>query len=345
MTQQFTTRDLEFINKLEIAFKEMGGYIIKKSADTFSWTDKQYEFIETGEQEYRKDMIEAFILDLMENTKSYQYKIYHNDNYILKEVINELTYIYDSTSSYLKLRLLDLLDESEKIFIDMLEFAQEQEDDLLLFQILKKKNNYGQIQAPSDNNTLSNVVYYYQQLQKNKKIEAEKVQQSFIHHMKNSNIAISDANLIKIYLSIFPEKDLPLFLKEFNIEREDVCIDVKENAYSMISLSLQTLASVNLSHHDISNIIDATKNLNFPQLFLMARDDSKIDILVSTQGINNEKKAVMLFEQIVEQKNNLKLNIKDGLKTLSEIIDNINEVVHLESVVDKGHEKRQKIKI
>jgi hypothetical protein len=349
--QKFTPDDLVFIEWFKSIILEMEGYIIKKNSHTFGWTYSIETFWQYKSVDYSQQMLDAFILDLDNETKTYQYNIYSMQNDDARKIIYSLSQLTDKTSSYLKLAMLNLFEGDNTFFTRLLEYAHEKNDSELMFNIFKKHIHYGNVvdEKNSDSKTFAGVLYHYRKLASLNKDDVYCVAQSFIEHIQNSDIIINENNLIQVFLQVFSKKELPLLYQAFNIQKENICVNVENNDcdYAKITLSQKALISNKLYQHDIEQIIQLMTylNLDFPSCQVSNFDNQYIDILVQKKEANSEKKIVMFFEQLVQGEYDLRVDELEKFKTLKDISKQINEMFYLDSVIKSPSSNKNKLKV
>lgn len=344
MKNKLNQNDLQFIQWLKEQLSEVELFVVKKD-NAFSWTKDKKVLEENGGHDYKEEMIDFFIHDLMNNSKTYQYNIDSVAHTNLSEITDTLlNSVNNHTSTYLKLRMLDLFDGDDSFFLDMLSLAYTRNDTEFLLEIFKKGMVY---LDDNRNNLLAAVKTYYKGLQAIGTVDSQTLQLSFINHIKASQINISTVELIQTYLKLFSDSDLVLLFNEFSIENEKLCAEIKPNAYSQISLSLQVLSMAKLDRIDIDNIISSlsNKDLNFPHFLIASNDVQNIRLLVEKQDKHSEEKVIMLFEQLIAQKYKWADDKKQNFNQLFTIVEQVNEMVHLDDIVEKGNDKHKKIKV
>lgn len=318
--------DLDYIKWLEGKLNNRAGFVVQTEKNTFLWTEKVYLFKEYGQKDYKKHIISSFIQDLTNGSKTYQYHIYDLADNICYDIVNVLLTPTNPSSHELKLRMLNLFEGDNRFFEKMLEFAYVKQDSNLMLSILDKKIEYHPIHKPSDDGSFSSVIFYYQRLIEMDNVNSEAVQKSFINHIKKSQLDINETNLIKTYLSIFSQEDLPKLLDAFNIDEEPVCLKIQEKCFSMMTLSVKKLAMADLSAMNIETIINqiSISGLNFPKISYFEQDEKTISLLIQANKVNNEKKVLQLFEEIIANHYNYDLDKEQKFKTLLSLIEKVN---------------------
>jgi hypothetical protein len=341
--------ETDFLKQVNEILEEMAGRVVLKNEHTFLWTDKEYIFKEYGELDYRRAMINAFMSDLRQGTKTYTYDICDKKNSSIQDITYYLT--QESRNSEqtinIQLRLLHLLENPDELFIRLLELAHHKQDSHFLLSVFKKSINYGDISNDRNRELFTYTTYFYNRLFSEYHLDSTTIIDSFIHHIKNSQIVIDEVTLIKEFLEIFPENSLPLLLNAFNLDHEEVFVKAEEKAYSKLTLSLKALVVAKLNKMNINHIIECieTLELDFPKMVISHETAIHLTLLVEKDNIQNEKKVMMLFEQLVARKYKFRDDEKEEFKTLKELVKQINEVVYLNTTIDLGMDKKNKIKV
>jgi hypothetical protein len=294
-------------------------------------------------------MIKSFIQDLNEGSKTYQYHLFkHNDGQI-SDIPNQLlSTVNNYTSHYLKLRMFDLFEgeNSQVFFTDMLSRASHHKSSELMLEILKKSITY----QPHDSDSLFYIVRkHYKNLLSFKQLSKHTIENSFICHIKNSQITLTPNELIEAYIDIFSSSNINFFLNAFHIEREKVCMELNPHAYSQMTLSSQTLSLAKISLIDTQSIIGHVNSLskkkkNFPLILVSGLKNNNLQILFANEA-NNEQKITHLFEELVNQQYNYHIDKDKSFAVLISLIDSINERCHLDHVIIQAKEKKVKLKI
>jgi hypothetical protein len=349
MENKFNQDDLQFIQWLKHTLHQVDAFVVKPTDEnTFCWATQDFLVEGKGKEDYKAQMIDSFIKDLTHQTKTYQYNIYHSNISQCTEIVRTLLDKKDNLTSHsLKLGMLRLFDGENELFKAMLEYCYETQDLALIFEVLKKSIHYGYIKSYEDSPLLIEVINYYFKIEELNQVKPEKITQSFIHHLKNSQMTISEANLINLYLSFFLDNDLAYFLNLFNIKKDDVLVDIQKNSFSKITLNLKTLLIAHLNYSTINLFTQELLklNLDFPKFYLVSFDDNNLDILVEQKDKGSEKKVVMLFEELVAQKYDFQKDKQENFKTLIALVDRISEKINLEHILSNQAYVKAKLKV
>jgi hypothetical protein len=350
MKKKLNQDDLYFIEWLNKQLQTINFPVALSSDEkTFSWvekTSKQYKKIN-----YKDNMIQALTNDLKNGTKTYTYQIYSLEEPILKVVggISELLLrqVKNSPSTEFKLRMLNLFDGegASQFFQDMLSFAKTRNDTDFILEILKKGQCYGEINHQFDNGLINRLYRYYKWLNDYSTVNPEIVAQSFVSHFKNSDITISETNLINLFQGLFKEQYLPILFNAFNIQNEPLFSEAKEKKYLDMSINLKTLALSKMYKNDIKQIFEVLSSLNqdihFPSCLIFKENENHLQLLIEALDKDSEKKIKMLFEQLVATKYEYHQDEQHDFQTLHSIVNQINEIIYIDSVIQEGDVNKQ----
>lgn len=326
-----TKADLSYIEKLKKALIQMDKKALKYPNDkTLTWLEPYHPNYEQYDKpDYKEEMIHCFIEDLFNGTTSYTYNIYHYSYRLTSSIFQELAdYENNTTSQYLKLRMLDLLPQDTSIYSDLLKYAYKIRDAAFLLNLLQRGVGYQGVLTFSLLNEVSN--YYKKLLHYNPHLE-NRYKANFVSHIKNSTICISDAELIAVYTSIFSAKDTQFIYDSFNIKKEDICLQVKTQALSIITLNLKELMFIHLGPREIMDISNNFyKDRQFPSFQFFKQSDDTIELIVESNALS-EKKVVVLFEHLVQSRYHFQLDKEQDFNTLFSLMATINEKVDLDN--------------
>lgn len=337
------------LKQIKDILEEMTGHVVLKNENTFLWTNKDYIFKEYGQLDYRRAMIDAFMKDLREGTKTYIYDVCDKENDSIRDITYFLTQPHRNSEDTfnIQLRLLHLLENPDDFFIRLLELAHHKQNSNFLLNVFKKPMNYGDITNDEEQQLFTCTMYYYGRLVRKYKVDCATVIDSFIHHIKESQIMISEVRLITEFLEVFSENDLPLLFKAFNLDNEDLFVSLAEKSYSKFTLNLITLIVAKLNKNNINHIIETIEKLGleFPKMVIGHETAVHLELLVENKNSYSEKKVMMLFEYLVSSKYVLREDEKQEFKTIKEFIKQINEVIYLDATIEPMVEKKNKIKV
>jgi hypothetical protein len=339
MSITFTEHDLSFITFLEKNLHQNLFYAsLSEDKKTFNWLDSKPDGEDCKEQ-----MIYFLIKDLKNGTKSYNYNVFNVTNSYPSYLV-EAFLASRKRSSAFTLRMFDLFGQQEAHFFDkILSVANEYSNSELMLGILKKGYNYSEL---NHDMPLELMRRAYDKLIMLKQVPMEEIQDNFFEHIKNSHIKISEADLINLYLKIFSEENLDLLYQAFNIQKESDIVNISENTFSIISLSLKNLMVNRMYQHEIERIIILLPKLNseFPKFSILEKNEYTLDLITLKNEIN-EKKIIMLFEQLMNSKYQFNEDEQND-KMILAITQQINEKVYLDSIVDgKENVKKNKMKV
>lgn len=339
MSTTMTEQDLSFITFLEKNLHQNLFYVsLSEDKKTFNWVDSKPEG-----QNYKEQMVNFLIQDLKNGTTSYNYNVFNSTNVYPSYIIEALLSSHKRSVGFI-LRMFDLFGQQETHFFDkILSTANEYGNSELVLGILKKGYHYGKVENIYSNTSTVTLMHSYSKIISLKTITNEELEANFLEHIHNSTIDISEAELIRLYVNLFSDKNLDLLYQSFNIQKENHITQVVEKSFSVISLSLKNLMLSHVNYvEEISKHLPILNNA-FPKFTIFEQNAYTVDIITPKNELN-EKKIVMLFEQLMEMKYPFSYDVNTGYPILLEVSQKINEKVYLDSIVD-GKEKRQKNKM
>jgi hypothetical protein len=337
MTNKFTSDDLIYIDWLKEALNNTD-YIasFNKKKNTFSW-----RYFDKGEENSKKNcktqMIDAFMSDLLNGTKTHRYDLYNHYQKEVRQIIDKLTIGDDKKLSQdLKLSMLELFEGSDEVLLAVLDSAYRKLDGEFMLTIFEKAMFYNDFNDDLKGSIPSVVTLYYRRLIDMGQIDIEKIQHSFINRLKHSTIT-HEADLIKLYLNLFEQKDLSLLTDTFNIQAEEICLKTEANAYSRLTLSLKGLAILDLNESQINNLSETLQEhqIDFPLFYSNGHQNNELYVLFES-GEKNSQKMNMLFTQLMSQKYKFRIDYDNHYESFLELVSKINEQVHLDSVIGDG---------
>jgi hypothetical protein len=185
--------------------------------------------------------------------------------------------------------------------------------------------------------------YYQALLGANPQLENQ-IKNNVIEHIKNSKITVSETELIQFYISIFSSKDVSFLYDAFKMKKEEVCLEVKTQALSIITLSNKELMLINLEFQEVVQMCSLFYIYrNFPSFYPFSQNKESIQITVES-NVLSEKKVVLLFNHLVQSCYHFETDKKQEFKKLLELMAKINDMVDLDSslIAEKNTKHHQR---
>lgn len=339
MTPTFNKNDLRFIHWLKEILDEPR-YITIKEGNTYQTLRESKAPADAID--YTTEMIEALTQDLLQGTHTYQYHIY-NPNFAHTQEVADMILLSDSESHqishYLKIRMLDLFQGSTELFHSLLNLAHRQKDSELMFEVLDTPMNYGNIENIGNHKDFSRLINFFDNLYDKPFVDKTVIEHCFIEHLKVSTYQITDTQLISVFTYLFTENNVAHFLNKMNIEKPQLCTDLKEKSYSSFKLNLSAMMMVNL---EITSVIELANYLShsdvsFPKftVFPLKDKDEHLDVLIENNGLNsiNEQKVMALFETLAQNKYEFHQDKNNGFKQFLSTVSSIDEKINLDNTI------------
>jgi hypothetical protein len=334
MNSNYTYHDLKFINWLKSTLRALECFIVKDNDKKhYEWVKKEAEHPLYDGINYKEEMVDCFIEDLTNGTQHYIYDFFRPEENSIEEIITRLSSKDSFLRQELKLNVLNLLGTPEELLLFMLHKADEYQDSDFMLKLLNQYHHQSSIRSSFFNDILC----FHRFLIEFNQIDINVIRESLIRCFKHSVIH-HEIYLISSYQEVFKNEGLDELLKEFNIEPEGLCLGVKPNIYSQMSLSLKTLIQAQLSKvmaMYIPSVLDRA-NLNFPKFFYQNETKTEFNILFE-QGEYNEKKIIMLLELLIENKYDYVSDSSSNHKILFNFIEQINEKFYLDNIIGQDN--------
>jgi hypothetical protein len=341
MTEKLTDNDLAYLDYLKEKMGSINSLIfIKNDDNTFTWDE-----LLSPKPNCQKEMIEALIKDIKEDTNSYVYQIYMKG--IIEEIFQKLfEHQCDLNSNYLKLKMVELIPHKD-MFKRILIHSSFTKNSSLMLNILEKGYHYGEVDNFKNHQMLLTVVAAYKELIHEHEVDIKELELNFIQHIKHSSIKIKHVNLIHLFVHIFKNDDIHLLYDAFNIAHGDANLaKVAPKTFSIIELNVNKLMEIQLQLPYITELSDilVKQNTDFPHFYVLNQNEEQIQLAVES-GEKNEAKLLMLFNELYVNKYDYALDSLLKYDVILTLMKHINEVVNLDSVVEHGSTQNQKIKI